>query len=26
VRDGRTVDMRFCVSTHLLALAFIPAR
>jgi 4'-phosphopantetheinyl transferase EntD len=26
VRNGRTVDLRFCVSTHLLALAFIPAR
>jgi 4'-phosphopantetheinyl transferase EntD len=25
VRNGRTVDLRFCVSTHLLALAFIPA-
>jgi 4'-phosphopantetheinyl transferase EntD len=26
VRNGRSVDLRFCVSTHLLALAFIPAR
>jgi 4'-phosphopantetheinyl transferase EntD len=26
VRNGRTVDLRFCVSTYLLALAFIPAR
>ena len=25
VRNGRTVDLRFCVSTHLLALAFIRA-
>jgi 4'-phosphopantetheinyl transferase EntD len=26
VRNGRTVDLRFCLSTHLMALAFIPAR
>jgi 4'-phosphopantetheinyl transferase EntD len=26
VRSGRAVDLRFCVSTHLMALAFIPAR
>ena len=25
VRNGRVVDLRFCISTHLLALAFIPA-
>jgi 4'-phosphopantetheinyl transferase EntD len=25
IRNGRSVDLRFCVSTHLLALAFIPA-
>jgi 4'-phosphopantetheinyl transferase EntD len=24
VRNGRSVDLRFCISTHLLALAFIP--
>jgi hypothetical protein len=23
VRNGRTVELRFCISTHLLALAFV---
>jgi 4'-phosphopantetheinyl transferase EntD len=25
VRNGRTVDVRFCVSTHLMALAYVPS-
>jgi hypothetical protein len=25
VRNGRLVDLRFCISSHVVALAFIPA-
>ena len=25
VRSGRTVELRFCIATHLVALAFLPA-
>jgi hypothetical protein len=26
VRDGRVVELRFCIAAHLLVLAFLPGR